>query len=183
MNVRRRTLLLAPWLVLLAGCTSIPLGTLWKMRDFGKDDLAAIDPQALRVAGLVEPGPLLDPARSVLTLTLTLTPEQGPPERHAFGLRNARLYSAQLVPAGDPRWQIFELDDTGRAEMRRLLPILDTIEERHERFAFDVKMQMAGDLPADVDMLRMSIRVQLAAGQEPLVLLDRAPMPIERDGK
>lgn len=98
-----RPALLGLLLWLLAGCTSIPLGTLWKLRNSGVEALATLDPEQLRVASRIEPAPLhLDPARS--KLILTLMPRGGAvPVRHTFGLRPAKVYSGLLVPAGDRR--------------------------------------------------------------------------------
>ncbi len=47
-------------LLALAGCSSIPLSTMWKMRSFGPDDFAKIQPADMRVKVQVPPGCGLD---------------------------------------------------------------------------------------------------------------------------
>lgn len=174
-----RIALLLLLLAILAGCVSIPLGTLWRMRNFGAADLAMIDPEQLRVAGLVEPGPMrLDPERTVLTLKLTREHEAS--DTYIFGLRSASTHDAQLVPNNDPRWQVMELDDAARTAMRRLLPEFETIKQHYNGFSLKVESKFMGDMPTDIETMRLSLRVQLAADQEPLVLFDRARIPVDR---
>lgn len=165
----------------LAGCMSIPLATMWQLRSFDAQDLAAVDPAEVRVAALVEPdvGPI-DPARS--HLKVTLTPHDGPPEVHAFGLRPARVVGGPLVPAGDSRWQVFVLDDDGLAAMRKLKPRLADLEEDYRKWALSVSVQGLEDMTVAVDALYFSVRVQLDDDQAPLVLFDRARIEVESNG-
>ena len=166
---------------LLAGCMSVPLSTMWQLRSFSAEDLAAIDPAELRVASLVEPGPSrLDPTRSKLTLTLDT--KAGAPEVHAFGLRLAQVQGGPIMPADDPRWQVLELDAGGLAAMRALKPRLANIREHYTGATLDVAMKLADGMPEGIDELRFSVRVQLADDQAPLVLFDRARVPVGQAG-
>jgi len=47
-------------LLALAGCTTIPLSTMWKMHSFGAEDFARIKPEELRVKMLLPQGFELD---------------------------------------------------------------------------------------------------------------------------
>lgn len=162
-----------------AGCVSMPLATLWELRSFGADDLAAIDPAEVRVATLVEPDVgNIDPARS--HLKLTLTPHDGPAEVHAFGLRPARLLDGTLVPANDPRWAVFELDAAGLAAMRALEPRLARIEDDYRAWSLTVTAQGFDAMAKQVDVLYFSVRVQLGHDQAPITLFDRARIEMER---
>lgn len=183
MTARRRTLLLAAGLALFAGCTSIPLGTLLSMRDFDPADPGAIDAGELRLAVLVEPPPLrADAARS--RLVLTLTPRGGgPPQRHVFGLRAARVYDARLVPGRDPRWQVLELDPDGREALRRVQPVLETAEEHYRRWEFSFSMQLSGEPPPGIDAAIASVRLQLTRSKPPLLLFDRARIATDGAGR
>ena len=163
----------------MAGCMSIPLATMWQLRNFSAEDVAAVDPAALRVATLVEPGNArFDPSRSKLTLTLAR--KSGTAEPHVFGLRAASVQGGAIVPTADPRWQVLELDAQGRAAMRALQPRLAKIREHYTGATFDVSMKLDEDIPVDVDDVRFSVRLQLAADQAPLVLFDRARIPVDR---
>lgn len=165
----------------LSACASIPLSTLWALREFGPEDLAAVEPADVRVATLVEPAVGdIDPAKS--HLKLTLTPREGPPEVHLFGLRLSRVQGGPVVPAGDPRWQVFELDDAGLVAMRKVKPRLADLESDYRAWALNVSMQGFDEVPAQVEALHLSVRVQLADDQAPLTLFDRAEIPMERGG-
>ena len=164
---------------LLAGCMSVPLATMWQLRSFTAEDLAAVDPGQLRVAALIEPGSSrLDPGRS--KLTLTLDPKVGAPETHVFGLRVSPIQGGPILPADNPAWQVLELDAGGRAAMRALQPRLAKIREHYTGAKLDVKFKLADGIPKGVDEARFSVRVQLADDQQPLVLFDRARVPVER---
>jgi len=164
---------------LLVGCMSVPLATMWQLRSFTAEDLAAVDPAQLRVAVLIEPGSSrLDPAHS--KLTLALDPKTGAPETHVFGLRVSPIQGGPILPADNPAWQVLELDAGGQAEMRALQPRLAKIREHYTGATLDVKFKLADGMPKGIDEARFSVRVQLADDQQPLVLFDRARVPVEQ---
>lgn len=166
--------------LLLAGCASIPLSTLWKMRSFDPADLATVEPRDVRMAERIEPASMrTDPKRS--HLELRLTPRgQTAEEVYAFGLRETRVYDSRLVPAADPQWQVFALDDDGIATWRRLRPKLLDIKRRYSKAVFGFTTKTLDAPPPGVDEMIYSVRLQLGLDQAPLVLLDRAPLEIER---
>jgi hypothetical protein len=174
-----RALLLLVLALGLGACASVPLSTLWKLRDFGSAELAGLDPQQVRVAGRLEPAPLSIDPQSV-RLTLTLTPSRsGQPVRHGFGLRPSRVSDARLAQPGGRAWQVFELDEAGLASMRRLQPRFARLEKEYSRFEFSVDWRTTGPAPATLDALILSMRLQLAADQAPVTLFDRAKIPLK----
>ncbi len=50
----KRTIIVFSIVSILAGCGSVPLGTMWRMKDFSIQDVAAIDPNELR-ARIISP--------------------------------------------------------------------------------------------------------------------------------
>ena len=166
-------------IALLAGCMSIPLATMWQLRGFEVADLAALDPAGVRVAGLIEPGTgRIDTAKSTLTVKLAAKGD-GPDEVHAFGLETAPVQGGPILPGNDPRWQVLQLDPAGLAAMRRLQPRLARIKDDYAGWSLSVSLQLLGGPPKDVDELRFSVRVQLAADQAPMTLFDRARVPVD----
>ena len=175
---RARVVLVAA-LALLAGCMSVPLSTLWQMRSFGADDLAAMDPVQLRVATRIEPGQArVDPDRSNLTLTLH-GKDGASDDVHAFGLRPARIQGGPILPPGEPGWHVLALDDAGRAAVQRLKPRLANVREHYSGATFNFNIKFAEDIPKSVAMVRFSVRLQLADAQDPFTLFDRARIPVE----
>ena len=167
--------------LLLCACASIPLGTLWQLRDFGPADLATIDPEEVRVAVRIDPPPLrTDPQRT--RLSLLLTPRNGaPPERYSFGLRGSQIFRAVLAPQHDPHWQVMELNDTARSRMRALQPRLLAARQLYKTASLKVDSKFVGEPPPELQYMMFSIRVQLDETRPPIVLFDRARLKIERE--
>ncbi len=166
--------------LLLAGCASIPLSTLWKMRGFDPADLASVEPRDVRLAGRIAPAAMrIDPERS--HLELRLTPRSNATEEvYAFGLRPTQVYDSRLLPGAEPDWHVFSLDDDGIAAWQRLRPRLLDIKQRYRKVVFSFSLRTRDDPPPGVDDMIGSARLQLGLDQAPLVLLDRAHLPIER---
>lgn len=171
---------MAALLLLLGACASIPLSTMWRMRNFGAAELAAIDPAALRVATRMEPAQLrLDPAKA--QLVLALTPRAGgPDEVHAMQLREASVANGDLVPGDPADWQVFRLAEHSAAMLREAVPrFTRDMDADYTGATFSVKFGFtdAGAL-AGRDALRATVRLALAADQQAFTLLDRVSIPV-----
>lgn len=168
-------------LLLLGACASVPLSTMWRMRDFGAADIAAIDPEALRLATHLQPAGLqVDAARA--TLTLELMPRAGGDvERHVLQLRDASVGPDGLVPAGEADWQIFRLTPESAAALRAAATRFGpAMEQDYSGASFKVNFAFVDGAPlAGVDALRATVRLVLAADQSPFTLLDGARIPVE----
>lgn len=171
--------------LVLAGCASVPLGTLWRLRNFSPQDLYAVKPAQVRLAGRVDPTPLrIDATRSGLVLKLTPRASGAAQEVYRFGLRASVVYDPRLVPdAGDGgrRWQVFALDDAGVAAWNRLRPKLKDIKQQYRAASFAFRFETDRKPGASVRALVVSARLQLAPEQAPLVLLDDKSLPIDRN--
>ena len=171
---------LAASLLLLGACASVPLTTMWRMRDFGPADVAAIEPDALRMATHMEPAGLrVDPARA--TLTFELAPRGGGEvERHVLQLREASVGPDDLVPAGDDDWQIFRLTPESAAALRAAAARVGPgMEKDYSGATFKVNFHFVDDAAlAGADSLRATVRLVLAADQSAFTLLDGVRIPI-----
>jgi hypothetical protein len=113
--VRRRALLALA--LLAAGCTSVPVSTMWRLRSFNAEQLFALDPAHLRAAARVD-------ARATMT-NVTITLEVEPPDGSA-----RRTYLIPLErpvddprlerPPADRRWFAFALSQPALAEYQRI---------------------------------------------------------------
>lgn len=113
--MRRRALLLAS--VAAAGCTSIPVRTLWRLRNFGPEQLFALDPAHLRAAARV------DSRATMKNVTIRIDIE--PPDalaRRSYTLPLEQpVRDPRLDPApADRRWYAFALSSDGLAEYQRI---------------------------------------------------------------
>lgn len=171
-------------LLLITGCASIPLSTLWQMRNFDAADLATVQPRDVRLAGLVDPVPLsIDPAHSQLELRLTPRVEGASDEYYRFDLRETQVYDPRLTPERNPRWQVFALDDASVVTWTRLQPRLMEIKQRYRAFNFKFVLHTAEDIPANSDTMIVSAKLQLGINQAPVVLLDRERQSIQNTAR
>ena len=100
-----------------AGCTSVPVSTMWRLRNFSAEQLFALEPTDLRAAARVD-------ARATMknvTISLDVKPAGGaPPLSYLIPLEqpvsDPRL---ERAPA-DRRWFAFALSPQGLAEYRRI---------------------------------------------------------------
>lgn len=174
----RTTVLLM--VLMLCGCMSVPLATMWQMRNFEASDLMQVQPEQIRLAGKIDPAPIaIVPARSHLALVLVPRAQGAADVQYEFGLRNARLSESGLVPSADPRWQVFELDDKGIAAWKRLQPELINLKANYQGATFKFEFKTEGNAPAGTDAWITSARLQLGPSQQPLTLMDRARIPID----
>lgn len=174
MRTLRRHAMLVIALLLITGCASIPLSTLWQIRNFDAADLAAVQPRDVRLAGLIDPAPLsIDPAHSQLELRLTPRSEGAADEYYRFNLRETQVYDPRLNLGHNPRLQVFALDDTSVVTWSRLQPRLMEIKQRYRAFNFKFVFHTGEDMPANSDTMIVSAKLQLGIDQAPMVLLDR----------
>jgi hypothetical protein len=113
----RRGLLAAAGALSLAGCMSIPVSTLWRLRSFDIDDLLALNPADLRAAVLSDPRVRF----AYVDLNITLQLKAQAEERTVIRLDALQKGDARLERAADNRrWTIFALDAAGIAAFDRL---------------------------------------------------------------
>jgi hypothetical protein len=144
-------------LLLLAGCLSMPVSTLWKLRSFGIDEFLALDPADVRAA--VRTDARANFAEVILNVT---TEWQGGGRQHyQIRLRPDPRGDARLEPAPTGRrWLVFALDPAGAAAMRELQRSLAADRQRRGQIAIGIEPreatvpdEIARALPVRVDLL------------------------------
>lgn len=102
---------------LLAGCASVPLSTVWRLRSFGAEQLFALDPTQLRAAARVD-------ARASMknvTIGLEVKPADGSPSRTYLIPLEQPVHDPRLERApADRRWFAFALSPKGLTEYQRI---------------------------------------------------------------
>jgi hypothetical protein len=115
--MRARRLLLAA-LLLIAGCTTVPLSTIWKLRSFGPEQLVALNPKELRAAARVDSRVTM----SGVMIVVEVEPAAGAPKRrYELKLDAPQREDPRLerAPAGR-RWFVFALSPQGVEEFERI---------------------------------------------------------------
>lgn len=165
---------------LLGACASVPLGTMWKLRHFGPEELARVDPAQVRIATRIEPGNLqLDPAQ--VALRITLQGHDGGSEVHAFGVEEVHGFSSALTGGDLLGWQAFRLDDEGRALFERFQPVLRTAKDTYASMNVTIEVGLIDPAAiVDLDAITLTSRLQLAADEDAFTLVDRARVRIEQ---
>lgn len=94
----------------LAGCTSVPLATMWKLRSFSVDEFFAMNPDDLRAAVRTD----ARASFNAVDINITVTPKGGEASNHAIRLQQAVTADPRLEPApADRRWYVFALGPQG----------------------------------------------------------------------
>ena len=113
--MKRRSLL--GLVVFVAGCTSVPVSTMWRLRSFGPDQLFALDPSHLRAAARVD-------ARATMknvTISLEVHPADGSARRaYEIPLEQPTTDPRLERAPADRRWYAFALSPRGLAEYERI---------------------------------------------------------------
>jgi hypothetical protein len=113
--MKRRALLAAT--ALLAACSSVPVSTMWRLRNFTPDKLFELDPTELRAAAYVDTRAVMKNAK----IELDITPADGSPVRTYVIPLDQPVSDPRLErPAPDRRWYAFALSPQGLAEYQRI---------------------------------------------------------------
>lgn len=181
---RLRLLLLLSACLWLAGCSQIPLGTLWQLRKF---DLMALDPRQLQVLLYLPAsvGPMPE------TLLIKLTLHRGSSAAQEVLSRSVSLQpvttpiqgSAQpAAPEPGGHWVWLAMND---ADVRRLLALREAAQAwkaadgasgsgRKMEMTVSPQLCQAGMSPVTAGQVRLSAWIRWEAGQPLLPLLEGA---------
>lgn len=176
----RRALLAAAAAGLLAGCLSIPVSTIWKLRNFGPEQLFALDPTELRAALLVDPRVTMKGGR----IDIAIEPPGGAPKRsYAILLQQPQRDDPRLprAPAGRT-WQVFALSPASVAEFAKLkqefkaIPKGTTVTVSVGFDEREVPPELRRDFPVRLDLL-------LDPADGYFTMIKDTTIDLDRDGK
>lgn len=176
-STRRRAIRFAALtcgLALVGGCVSVPLSTLWKMRNFGPQDLLQLDPAALRVAATTAEGVQPDPAKT--TLRIGLVEKDGSKRTLNLALEEA---GHEAPPDATLPWTVLRTD---AASSRVLLELRDSLRAHPEAMpknaSIDVDVFMKERPAAEVKTLHLHVSLRLGADQAWMPLFDGVAIPV-----
>ena len=152
--MKRRALLLAA--LLGAGCTSIPVSTLWRLRNFGPEQLFALDPTQLRAAARVDARALM----KNVTISIDVQSSDGSARRAYVLPLEQPIQDARLDrPPVDRRWFAFALSKQGLAEYERIKREYASLP-KGGRSTIGVSASDAGTIPPEL-MRAFPLRVDV----------------------
>lgn len=175
--MKRRALLAVA--LLLAGCSSVPLSTMWRMRSFDADQLFALDPTELRVAARVDERAVMRNA----TLSLDIDPADKS-GRRAYVIPLEQPVSdprLERAPA-DRRWFAFALSKQGLAEYQRIKQEYRSIP-KGSRSTLKISASDDGTIPPDLKRdfpLRVDVLLTPAEGYFTLIRETRLDLSQQR---
>lgn len=171
-TTRAAALAVCAW---LAGCTSIPVGTMLKMRSFGKEDFAAIEPREILVTILLPDGYELNVDKTRLVAEIEAKEKSF---YTGFGLRVQSVRNASIEPG------FF-----GRESVQHKEYLLHLSEEGAKKFnearsaalaapgkkqvRFEVSFSFA-QIPENAEFARFTIDLQLSKEEGFFRLVDDA---------
>ena len=169
-----RGAVLACGLALAGGCVSVPLSTLWKMRDFGPQELLQLDPAALRVAATTAEGVQPDPAKT--RLRIGIVEKDGAKRVLDLALEEAKH---ETPPDAALAWTILKTD---AASSKILLDLRDALRAHPEAMpkgaSIDVDVFMKDRPAAEVKTLHLYVSLRLGADQAWMPLFDGVAIPV-----
>jgi len=135
--------------VFLAACSSIPLGTMWKMRGMGLEDLAGTNPEEVRAAVMSESWFLDSPNFDSGRLKIEMRRADNSVEAFSFILADTseRGHYGLEAAGGRWRWRIYQIEpaqlELFQAMQRQLAEWLESEEFAGGGMA--VAVQFSGD--------------------------------------
>jgi hypothetical protein len=166
-------------MMVIAGCSSMPLSTMWRMKDFGPKDLQTIDPNDLRVQ-IVLPGEMSDNLKTAeVNVINTRANDQVDKFRFPAEIlerKELREGWRKQKVVGETTWK---LTKEGVADFVRMQKTLaePTQEYRHT----EINVKADGDPNANLKptLFEITIRLRLKADEPYLTLIDKAKVNLE----
>ena len=175
-----KRLLLISLLITCAGCSSIPLSTMWEFRSFGTEEFLSLNPEDIMARVQLDEPTRADIEKTKLSLELSsergvrsfdfplvlLKEERLPAESGLFSKTSAKKqYSFQLTEGARKNFRLLQ------HEMLQHEPI---------HFHFNVQSSMES-LPEDVDEIRLSLFLKLSEETDFIPMLRNAKLKVKRE--
>ncbi len=172
--------------LLLQACAHVPLGTMWRMRDFGPNTLLQADPVALRAAVQVPDALGLQPTGHTLVIHIDVDGGQPPPLDVAAMLEVelSLRESGPLESRPGSHWHVLKLDASGAAEFAKFRDFMEHKPEgKKGSFELAVKPNFGGNsgevwhkMMCSEDNGELSVALRIAPDQDWLVLVQDHPL-------
>ena len=175
----KRTIIVFSIVSILAGCGSVPLGTMWRMKDFSIQDVAAIDPNELR-ARIISPdfvpkqegsrldiGFLDNDSNDIYAFPLEII-DRKEETRGMFRKRVVRTTTFKLTPEAVDAFVRF-----------RELILAD--ERKHRKVQLNVSSAFEPiEMKEEPKVLEISILLKLKAEEDYLTLINKAKIDLNK---
>jgi hypothetical protein len=172
-------LLILATLTIGVGCSSMPLSTMWRMRDFGIEDLQKIDPNDLRVQ-IVLPGPMSEKLKTA-EVNVINTRAKGQVDKYRFPAeiierKELREGWRKLRVLGETTWK---LTGEGVADFVRMQKTLADPSQEYRHTEINVKADGDPEPGLEPKPFEITIRLRLRADEPYLTLIEKAKITPE----
>jgi hypothetical protein len=168
---------------LLGGCASVPLGTMWKMRNASPRDFVGLEPAGLRAAVSVPDAWRLQPAGHVLELDMKLEGSAGMQARVPLEAELTLRESDDFEPIAGAHWHLLKVAPAGVDEMKRFQAFVAAIPQGSKgSFALSVTPELdltpetKAKFQAGGKVGEISVALRLAPDQDWFLLVDGFPL-------
>jgi len=182
MNAIQRTtkrVLLSAVLMIMVGCSSVPVSTMWRMRDFGVEDLQTIDPNDLRVQ-IVLPAQMSDNLKTA-EVNVINTRTSGQVDKFRFP---AEIIERKELREGWRKKKVFgettwKLTTDGVGDFVRMQKILVDPSQEYRHTEINVKADGDPDPGLEPKPFEITIRLRLKENESYMTLIDKAKVTPE----
>jgi len=168
--------------LLLAGCASIPLLTMWRLHSMTGEDLANLNVNEVQAAVQMPTG--FEPDISSFRLKLTLSKDHKTALERVFKLR--KLGDGRLVlpgipmPGPDKNLYLMALTPQSKQELEQLQPLLSNAKQNYDGFNFRINFKFL-NIPSTAAGITLSMWIQLRADQGFFEILKNATLKIDHN--
>lgn len=165
-------------LMMVVGCSSVPVSTMWRMRNFGIEDLQKIDPNDLRVQ-IVLPGPMSEKLKTA-EVNVINTRANGQVEKYRFPAeiverKELREGWRKQKVVGETTWK---LTAEGVADFVRMQKTLADPSQEYRHTVTNVWVA-APEPGLEPTPFEITIRLRLKADEPYMTLIEKAKVNLE----
>ena len=164
---------------ILAGCSSVPLGTMWRMRNFSIQDVAAIDPNELR-ARIISPDFVPKEEGSRLDIGFL---DNDSNDVYAFPLEiiDRKEETKGMFRKRVIRTTTFKLTPEAVDAFVRFRKLIRTDERKHRKAQINVSSAFEPiEMKEKPKVLEISILLKLKAEEDYLTLINKARIDLNK---
>lgn len=161
--------------VLLASCLSVPISTLWDLRDMSPAGFAKLDPAEMRLAVLSESDARFTPGKSSLLIKVSRKNRMVSRHLLCFAPDGSPIASQQNLPAAGEgeSWAVMKLTEDGVVQLRKLQAETRDLPDDDDTTLF-VKINVGGiELPQSLKIVHVEAWIRFTTKRGYVKLLKR----------
>jgi hypothetical protein len=177
-KIMKRTVILSVMVLIFAGCSAVPLRTMWRMRNFSAQNVASIDPNELRARIILPADMLLKSGSSHIVIGLTDDKGHGDSYKFPLEIIERKEITQGLFRKKHVAMSTLRLSRPAVSDFVRFQKDLQAKERKHGRASVHVSSVFdrsesikEGETPKSFEL---SILLKLKAEEDYFTLIDKA---------